>query len=78
MNLDKAEEAYRNDPQFRQLIDILVQQIQLLEFSPSEIRQAAVFACIVQERRNPKPLLINMQSRPNEKDARSCKIEANP
>ncbi|KKN52383.1 hypothetical protein LCGC14_0613000 [marine sediment metagenome] len=53
MNLDKAEEAYMNDPQFRTLVKALEKLIVELEMTPSEIRSAAMFACLLIERRKP-------------------------
>lgn len=57
MNLDKAREAYRNDPQYHHLVDVLVNQIEALELSPSEIREAAMFACIICEEHQPVKML---------------------
>jgi len=53
MNLDKAEEAYWSDPVFRQLVETLKGLIHQLQLTPSEIRCAAMFACILNERTNP-------------------------
>ena len=52
MNLDKAREAYEHDPQYHHLEDLLVNQIEALALSPSEIREAAMFACIILEARS--------------------------
>lgn len=67
MNYRKAREAYENDPQYHQLVDLLINLIERLDFTPSEVRETAIFACMLHEMRNPQPMIINMQSRPNEK-----------
>lgn len=58
MSLDKAREAYRNDPQYHNLVDMLVNQVEALEMTPSEIREAVVFACIILEERKMHPLMM--------------------
>lgn len=55
MNMQKAEETYRHDPQYFALVNVLVAQIETLKMSSSEIRAAAMYACIIIERRQ-KPL----------------------
>lgn len=39
-------EKYQNDPQFRMLVDILESQIHQANFTPSELREAAMLASI--------------------------------
>lgn len=58
MNLDKAREAYRNDPQYHQLVDVLVNQVETLGMTPSEIREVAMFACLILEERREHPLMM--------------------
>lgn len=58
MNLDKAQEAYRHDPQYHHLVEMLMNQIETLEMSPSEIREAAMFACILIEQRSTHPFVM--------------------
>lgn len=67
MNLDKAREAYRHDPQYRSLVEVLMHQIITLNMSPSEIREAAMFACILLEERSMSPLTM---FRPNSDEYR--------
>lgn len=47
-------EKYTNDPSYRQLVDTLTTLIYQAEFTPSEIREACMLACILHEqyRRN--------------------------
>lgn len=56
MNLDKAREAFTHDPQYRNLVELLVHQIESLQMSPSEIREVAMFACLIVEERRIYPL----------------------
>ena len=58
MNLEKARETYQHDPEYHHLVDILMQQIATLKLSPSEIREAAMFACITIEERSMHPLMM--------------------
>jgi hypothetical protein len=54
----KLEEAYRNDPEFRQFVKTMYMLIEQLKFSPSEVRDAAMFAVWMHERDNPKPVMM--------------------
>ena len=49
------EEKYRNDKQYRLLVDTLEQMIHLAQFTPSELREAAIFAAIRYESRHIRP-----------------------
>ncbi len=46
MNRQSAEERYRDDAQFRVLVDLMTKMYLDLEFTPSEMRESAVFAAI--------------------------------
>lgn len=60
IGFDKAQDKYRNDPQFRQLVDVMVNAIETLQFSPGEIRQAAIFAEIRhQQYRKPDVVIMD-------------------
>ena len=39
------EEKYLHDPQYAQLVNVLSGMIHQYQFTPSEIREAAIFAC---------------------------------
>ena len=41
-----VEERYQRDPAFRTLVDVLEHQIQTLQLTPTEVREAAVLACL--------------------------------
>ena len=43
-------EKYENDPSYRQVVDMLTALIHQAEFTPSEIREACMLACIRLER----------------------------
>ena len=48
------EERYKNDPYFRTLVDTLVAQIEQMQTTPTEIREAAMFAQFIYETRHPE------------------------
>jgi hypothetical protein len=51
MNYDKARERYEQDPVFHAVVEQLKSIVIRLEMTPSEIREAATFACILIEER---------------------------
>ncbi|MEQ8504634.1 MAG: hypothetical protein RIB80_04860 [Rhodospirillales bacterium] len=55
MDYGKAKDRYLNDATFRALVDTMAAGIDHLQFSPGELREAAVFAEIVHSERNPVP-----------------------
>jgi len=46
---------YQNDPQYKQTVDIMEHLIRENQFTPSEIREMAVLACINYEMSRPNP-----------------------
>ena len=52
-------ERYMQDVKFRNLVDILYMYIDNAEFSPTEIREAAMLAHILYEERCIKPMIID-------------------
>ena len=54
------EEKYLNDPYYRNLVSLIENCLNNYEFTPSEVREAAVFACTRFEMRrvNPGPFRI--------------------
>ncbi len=42
-------EKYHNDAHYRRLVDILMLQIDEANYTPSELREAVIFACIKYE-----------------------------
>lgn len=58
--LGYADERYQNDTHFRQLVKTLEMMIHDLNFSPSEIREAAMYASLrVELCRKPKPVILS-------------------
>lgn len=51
-------EKYNNDAQYRTLVVAIEHQLHEANFTPSEVREAAVLACIHYEQRNAMPLRI--------------------
>lgn len=43
------EEKYRNDPIYRQIVDMCESLIVQCQLTPSEIREAVMFACVRHE-----------------------------
>lgn len=56
--MQTPEEKYFHDPTYRQLVDMLENFIHQAQFTPSELREASMFACIRYEmRRFPRGLV---------------------
>lgn len=60
MDYLQAKHIYENDAGFHALVDVMVSMIDKLQLTPSEIRQAAMFAAMRYEnlRINIKPMII--------------------
>lgn len=57
------EEKYTNDPNYRRVVDMLEALIVEAEFTPSEIREACMLACIRNERyRRIRPVVITAEA----------------
>lgn len=50
------QERYERDPMFKQMVDIMESVIAQAGMTPTEIREAAVLACIHYEMRHPSPV----------------------
>lgn len=46
MNLELARKAYDADPEFRALVDSIEDSVRRLQYTPSEMRAAAMLACM--------------------------------
>ena len=56
-------EKYENDNNYRQLVDMLTALIHQAEFTPSEIREACMLACIRHEHyRRIRPVVISAEA----------------
>lgn len=53
--MKSPEEKYMQDPEYHLLVDMLENFIHRNQYTPSEIREAAMFACIRYEMRKPMP-----------------------
>jgi hypothetical protein len=51
-------EKYMNDPEYHRLVDMLGQFIEAARFTPSELREACVLACINYEMRHVRDMQI--------------------
>lgn len=56
--LHRNEDRYHNDPAFHAAVDLMQALILDLQLSPSEVREAAMFACYLVELRRPTPPII--------------------
>ena len=57
--MDYPDERYKRDPQFAQLVDRLYMMIKEAQFSPTEIREAAMLVQIKWEQFNPRPIMVS-------------------
>ena len=58
MNLRTPRERCHNDSQFRMLVDMMVAHIMQCQYTPSEMREAAVLASIICENQRIRPMQI--------------------
>lgn len=55
-----VRDRYLNDPMFHTLVDTMCAAIERAEFTPTEIREAAMLAQIIyEERRPPRPIVFS-------------------
>jgi hypothetical protein len=59
--IDTPRDHYNRDPHFKYLVDVQVQMIEKCEFSPTEMREAAMLACILYEERHTRITGVDMQ-----------------
>ena len=52
-------EKYMNDPEYHQLVTMLEHFVETARFTPSELREAAVLACINYEMRHVRGMTID-------------------
>lgn len=57
--MKSPREKYMNDPEYHRLVDMLGQFIEAARFSPSELREACVLACINYEMRHVRDMQID-------------------
>lgn len=51
-------ERYNTDATFHAVVDMLYGVVAQAQLTPSELREALVFACIKHEERNPRPVMM--------------------
>lgn len=56
---DEPHARYQRDPQFKQLVDMLEHLVHTYQFSPSELREAAVLASIRYESVTVRPRVMD-------------------
>jgi len=49
------EERFNKDANFSMLVKMLYEQIQIAQFTPTELREAVILACTQYEMHNPRP-----------------------
>jgi hypothetical protein len=49
ITMKTPRQKYQHDPQYRQLVQAMLAQVHEAQFTPSEIREAAILACIMYE-----------------------------
>lgn len=49
---------YERDPAFRNIVQMMMACIERAQFTPTEIREAAMLAQIIYEDRNPRPTMF--------------------
>jgi hypothetical protein len=65
-NYEKAKHAYLNDPVYRTLVESMLHAIHSLQTTPSELREAAMFASILYGQTNPKPPIFRKEGKGDE------------
>jgi len=54
-------QRYTNDPAFYQLVRLMLAEIERGQFTPTEIREAAMLAQIDYESRHPRPIIFSRE-----------------
>jgi len=64
--LSNADHRYANDPTYRTIVDLLKSMILKLELAPSEVREAAMLACVQVEMSRPiSPIVLRESEDPD-------------
>jgi hypothetical protein len=54
----KMQERYQNDPVFHSIVDLLCMELERGQYTPTEVREAAMLAQIMYEERQPRPVIF--------------------
>jgi hypothetical protein len=57
----KIRERYSNDAHFHSLVTMMLAAIEQAQFTPTEIREAAMLAQIMYEEINPRPVVFSKE-----------------
>lgn len=57
----KMHQRYHEDGAFRMLVDLLTAELEKAQFTPTEIREAAMLAQIMYEDRHPRPTIFTRE-----------------
>jgi len=57
-----VEERYHRDAEFHQLVDVICAWIEHCQYTPTEVREAAMLAAIHYDQRTLRPLLFDGDS----------------
>ncbi len=60
-----ADQNYLMNAEYKMLVDYMEKAIREHQYSPSEMREAAMLACVHYEMRNPRPVFMNMEDLAN-------------
>lgn len=59
---DRVRERYLHDAAFKQAVDVMQSMVMGLHLTPSEVREAAMLACImIEERRTDRPVYVRQE-----------------
>lgn len=60
INTKTVSDRYQNDSSFKTLVDLLLYNIREARYTPTEIREAAMFAQIIYEETTIRPIFLNV------------------
>lgn len=78
MNLDEAKDRYYHDPEFAQLVAYMENIIRNLDYSPTELRNAAMFAHLRVLETNIRPNIMYTQDSDIDFDQLAIAMNSNP
>lgn len=61
-------QAYQNDPDTKQLIEVMIHMMEKLRFTPFEMKQAAVYAAMMFENRHIRPMIMMKEELGGQRD----------